>query len=46
MVDNKNPKRKNPKRKTRVTDYQALSDNGKVLIDDLDKSDWFWLLRQ
>ena len=43
MVDNKKTKRN--KRKNRVTDYQALSDNNKVRIEDLDKSDWLWLLR-
>jgi hypothetical protein len=45
MVENKKTKRNNPKRKNRVTDYQALSDNNKIRIEDLDKSDWLWLLR-
>ena len=40
MVDNKKTKRKN-----RVTNNQALSDNNKIRIEDLDKSDWLWLLR-
>jgi hypothetical protein len=40
MADNKKTKRKN-----RVTDDQTLSDNNKIRIEDLDKSDWLWLLR-
>lgn len=40
MADNKKPKRKN-----RVTDYQAMRDKNKISVDDLDKSDWLWLLR-
>ena len=45
MADNKKTKRNNPKRNNRVTDDQALSDNNKIRIEDLDKSDWLWLLR-
>ncbi len=45
MTDNKKTKRNTSKRKNRVTDYQAMSDNNKVRIEDLDKSDWLWLLR-
>lgn len=36
---------KKTKRKNHVIDYQAMSDNNKVRIEDLDKSDWLWLLR-
>jgi hypothetical protein len=45
MAANKKTKRNTPKRKNRVIDYQAMSDNNKVRIEDLDKSDWLWLLR-
>ena len=39
MADNKKTKRK------RITDYQELRDKNKISVDDLDKSDWIWLLR-